>query len=152
MQKQSFPQTAGPWSLALVTAITFFLPAGGAVVAIRNLARLGEIDARRSLELTVATILVFAVGYSTLLFVAQPNLTAPSNLSPTVTGALSLGTAAAAFLYQRREYVAWRQSHPGTGTAPWYSALGWGLVYQFLTAFAAIPFFLVLALVSSAGV
>ncbi len=151
MRKQVSVERPQPWSLVLVTAITFFLPAGGAVVAIRNMVRLGEIDARRALELTVATIVVFAAGYSGLLIVSQPDSSGAPTLSPIVTALLSLGTALAAFIFQRKEYVAWRQTHPGTDTGAWYAAIGWGLVYQFLTYFACIPFFLVLAIVTSAG-
>jgi uncharacterized membrane protein len=151
VRKQVFDDSTKPWSLALVTAITFFLPAGGAVVAIRNMARLGEIDARRALELTVATVIVFAAGYSALLLVAQPDPNGTSTLSPIVTVLLSFGTALAAFLLQRREYVSWREAHPQSGTGAWYTAIGWGVIYQIVTAFACFPFFLVMTLISSAG-
>lgn len=151
VRKQVSDQASRPWSLAVVTAITFFLPAGGAVVAIRNMARLGEIDAHRALELTVATIVVFAAGYSALLTVAPPDQTGASTLSPIVTALLSLGTALAAFLFQRREFAAWREAHPRSDTGHWYAAVGWGLVYQCLTAVAAFPVFLLLALITSAG-
>jgi hypothetical protein len=151
VQKQAAGESARPWSLAIVTLIAFFLPAGGAVLAVRNMARLGEIDPRRTRELTVATILVFAAGYSVLLIAAQPSATQPSNLSPAVTGLLSLGTAAGTFMFQRGQFLAWRRDHPRDGTSPWYAAVGWGAAYEVLSILATIPFFLILAVVTSLG-
>lgn len=151
VQKQLARDTARPWSLALVTFIAFFLPAGGAVLAVRNMARLGEIDARRSTELTVATLVVFAAGYSALVLVAQPSSSQQPNLSPAVTGLLSLGTAAGAFLFQRPAFVKWRSADPGGRTDPWYKAVGWGVVYQLLTLVVGIPVVLILAIIASVG-
>lgn len=151
MQKQVITDTAAPWSLLAVTLITFLLPAGGAVVAVRNLTRLDDIEPRRAMELTVATILVFAAGYAALLSVVQSTSGDAETMSPVVTLLLSFGTAAAAFFFQRENFSAWRESHPSGGTSPWYSALGWALVFHILTGVAAIPFFLVIAVIASAG-
>jgi hypothetical protein len=151
VQKQLAGEADSPWSLALVTFIAFFLPAGGAVLAVRNMARMGEIDARRSIELTVALLAVFAAGYSALLLAAQPSPSQPSDLSPAVTALLSIGTAGGTFLFQRTDFLEWRRDHPQAQTARWYGAIGWGIVYQLLTAIIAIPFFLLLAVITSIG-
>jgi hypothetical protein len=150
VQKQTAGEPSRPWSLVIVTLIAFFLPAGGAVLAVRNMGRLGAMDEKRAAELTVATIAVFAAGYSALLLAAEPSHSDPSTLSPAVTSLLSLGTAAATFFFQRHDFSTWRKQHPQTGTSPWYAAVGWALVYFLITAVAAIPFLLVLDLITSA--
>jgi hypothetical protein len=151
VQKQLAGDAARPWSLALVTMIAFFLPAGGAVLAVRNMARLGEIDARRSTELTVATLVVFAAGYSVLVLVAHPTSSQQPNPSPAATGLLSLGTAFGAFLFQRRAFARWRNADPGRRTEAWYKAVGWGIAYQLLTLVVGIPVVLILAIIASIG-
>lgn len=151
VQKQAAGEVARPWSLVIVTLIAFLLPAGGAVLAVRNMARLGEIDGRRAAELTVVTLAVFGAGYSVLVLAAQPNASQPPNISPAVTGLISVGVAAATFVFQRQAYAAWKRDHPGNVTAPWYTALGWSIVYQVLTLAVGIPVLIILAVVTSTG-
>jgi fatty acid desaturase len=151
VQKRRSQDASTPWSLAVVTLLAFFLPAGGAAVTMQNMRRLGQVDERRSRELTVATILVFAAGYAALLLVGAPDPSGRPTVSSSATVVLSLGTAAAAFLYQRHGFVSWRQGHPQERSGPWYQAVAWALIYELLTFVVTVPVSLLLTVVTSAG-
>lgn len=138
-----------PWSPLTVALISFLLPAGGAVLTIRNMARLQQIDRTTVTELTVVTMAVFAIGFTALLVAGQPDPTKPASLDANVSAVLSFGTAVASYAVQRPAFVVWRRSHVRIRTGPWFRALGMALIYTLLILLAVLPLRLLVGLVAT---
>lgn len=118
------------------------------MLAIRNMARLGHIDADRARELTVATISVFALGFTVLLIAAQPAPGRSGQFDSNVTALLSLGTAAVAYIAQRPPFVIWRRSHLHDRTSSFVTGLVLALTYTGITILASVVLRLLVGLVA----
>lgn len=137
VQKQRITPAAAeplaPWTPVCVALIAFLLPAGGAVLTVRNMARLQQIDQTRVRELVAAAIGVFAIGFTALLVLAQPNPAKPEALSTNASAVLSLGTAVASYVVQRSPYMAWRRVHERQRTGGWLRALWLAVLFTLVT-------------------
>jgi hypothetical protein len=137
--------TRPPWSPLSVFIITFIMPAGGAVLTIRNLQRLRLVDARQAREWIIATVVVLALGYTGLLLATKPG---PKDTLPrldSVSALISCGLATASYLVLRSPYRAWRSQHAGARTSSPIPALGIALLYTVITVVAVVPVWIVAA-------
>lgn len=140
-----------PWSPVSVTLMTFLLPAGGAVLTILNLRRLGEVPEPHSRRLVSAAVGLFALGYCTLIALAQTGART-DRLDSNAVVVLSVGVALASFLAQRSAYRTWSTSHSRSRTGSWRGAFGVAVIYQLVTVLVSVPVYLVVvAIVFFAG-
>lgn len=128
--------------------IALFLPAGGAVLTIRNLQRLQTIDARRARELIVASVGVFAVGIVILLLL-DPSSARARGFNGDTTGVLGGGMALISYGAQRRAYRVWRQRHGTVKAGSWLAAIATAAGYSLITMGAAVPVMLLANLVAT---
>src|SRR5690348_1230683 len=113
------PRSTGmrpPWSPLSITLISLLLPAGGAILTIRNMQRLNAIDSKGARELTFAAIGVFAVGIAVLFIVAR-RATAASGATGDTGAFLGFGTAMASYIVQQRPFHAWRTANRAAYTS-----------------------------------
>jgi hypothetical protein len=129
-----------------VAILAFFLPAGGAVAAIRDLERMGVLDAKQARDMIAATIAVFAIGTSALLVAAglRSNTSTPINYD--AGSVLSIGVALAAYWAVRGPYQRWRARSPGMRPGSWLSAAGTAVLYEMISLAALLPVALVMVL------
>lgn len=120
---------ATPWSPLLVGFITLFLPAGGIVLAIRNLHRLGQVEARVATHLVWATVAIFTVGYATLTLTAPRGADGVPRLDSNAVAFLAAALGMAAYLTLRQPFRLWR-SRSSSRSANALPAIGTALVYQ----------------------
>ncbi|GAC1402879.1 MAG: hypothetical protein NVSMB52_16830 [Chloroflexota bacterium] len=127
-----------PWSPLSVSLIAFLLPAGGAILTIRNLHRLkqiNDIDARR-LIVTVSGVCI--IGY-VLMFSFVPHgakfLQQPDSNAAAL---LSCGIALASYAVQRLPFRSWRSENARTKTSAWLPGIGLAALYQFGTLIATV--------------
>src|SRR5947209_13790773 len=99
-----------PWSPLSVSFITLLLPAGGAILTIRNLQRLQTIDSHQARELIIASIGVFAVGIVILLRL-EPAGSQGQGVNGDATGVLGCGMAFVSYGVQRTAFRSWSQAH-----------------------------------------
>jgi hypothetical protein len=141
-----------PWNPLSVTIITFFLPPGGAVLTILNLSRMSALERPRTRELSVAVIIVFALGFSALLALSQHGSKEAPRLDSVAGAVIQLGCAVAALIAQRTPFRDWRSSHAGVRTDAWLPAAALAVAYSFVTAIAAAPMYALLSTVVGTGV
>src|SRR5947209_17156325 len=127
-----------PWSPLSVSFITLLLPAGGAILTIRNLQRLQTIDSEKARELIIASVWVFAVGIVILLLLAPSGTSGPSTSGDT-TAVLGGGMAVVSYLVQRTAFRTWRLEHRTTRTSSWLAAAGTAALFTVVTLVAAVP-------------
>ncbi|HEY8685767.1 MAG TPA: hypothetical protein VIO57_09190 [Chloroflexota bacterium] len=139
-----------PWSPLRVSLITLILPAGGAVLTIRNLQRLHTIDPQKARELIIASIGVFAVGIVILLLL-NPASARGQGVNGDATGVLGGGMAIVSYVVQRTAFRSWREANGTVRTGSWLPALGLAAVYSLVTLGAAVPVMLVAMLVATLG-
>ena len=135
------PDDRPPWTPVSVAIISFFLPAGGAVVTIRNLHRLRELDPRATRDLSVAVVLIFALGLTALISFARRSATGAPSLDTSASGTLQFGVALVSFLCQRAPFRTWRLSNGGTRTSSWTGAVGQAALYTLITVLATLPLY-----------
>lgn len=128
--------TKQPWSVITVSVIAFLLPPGGALLTVRNLARLRESDRRRAGELTAVVFALYAAGFTVLLLLVAPHGGDPAPLAPEVSLVLSIGTALASYLALQRPYQEWRTAHRTAKPASVLSALITAVLYTFAISLA----------------
>lgn len=140
MQKQGTTSSSvapkQPWSVITVSVISFLLPPGGALLTVRNLARLRESERRRVGELTAAVFALYAFGFTVLLLLVAPNGGQPAPLAPGVSLVLSFGTALASYAVLQRPYLEWRNAHRTARLSSWVSALGSAILYTLALSLA----------------
>lgn len=150
VQKQGTTSSAArprpPWSLLAVTIIAVLVPPAGALLTVRNLARVGHLDSRRAAELTAVVFSVYVIGYTILLLVASPNGQQPANISTGGSLAISLGTCLACYTAMRKPYVDWRLANPTARTGTWITAVGSAIVYTLAVSFAVAIVWLLIGL------
>ena len=122
-----------PWSPLSVTLITLVLPAGGAVVTVLNLRRLRQLDAKRTRQLTIVLLLVFAVGLTVLALLARHGANSTPNLDSSTVTLLSLGVGGASYVAQRPAFRAWRATNGRQATSSWLGAAGMAFLFQLAT-------------------
>lgn len=137
-----------PWSPLSVSFITLLLPAGGAILTIRNLQRLQTIDSKKARELIIASIGVFAVGIVILLRLS-PAGSHGQGMTPDTTTVLGGGMAVVSYVVQRAAFRSWRQAHDTVRTGPWLPAVATAGIYSLVTLGAAVPVMLVSMLVAA---
>ena len=137
-----------PWSPLSVSLITLLLPAGGAVLTIRNLQRLHTIDAEKARELIVASVAVFAAGIVILLLL-DPSRSGGRGVNGDTTGILGGGMAIVSYVVQRTAFRSWRREHAADTTGSWLPAIGTAALYSVVTLGAAVPVMLVAMLVAA---
>jgi hypothetical protein len=142
--------SGAPWSPLSVSVIALLLPAGGAILTIRNLQRLHSIDAEKARELIIASVGVFAVGIVILLLLAPLGTSGPSTSGDT-TAVLGGGMAVVSYLVQRPAFRAWRLEHRTTRTGSWMAAVGTATLFTVVTLVAAVPVMLVAMLTAGIG-
>lgn len=144
----SASRVRGPWRPLTVSMLAFFLPAGGAILTIRNLERLEEITPKAARKLLLLTGVVFAFGLAFLVLVAQKDKS--GHLVPD-SGAyliLSVGVAMVSYLAQRPAFRAWQSTHSGQRNGSLLEAIGLTIFYYLLTAACAAPLILIAAQIS----
>ncbi len=130
-----------PWSPLSVAIIAFLLPAGGAMLTIRNLQRLGQLDQRAARELIAVVLLVCAVGYALLISYATKNANGFLQPDAGASAVLPFGFGLACFSAQRRPFRQWRSVNPSTRTSSWTGGIGVALVYMLLTLVVVLPIY-----------
>jgi len=141
------PETR-PWSPLAVTLITFFLPAGGAILTVRNLARLGSLRADEAKSAGWALVGIFGLGMGALLSLSPVASDGMPRLDPNLTSGLYLAITIAAYLAQRGAWISWRNRNPNSRGGPWLRAIGVALLYQVLAVIVAVPVYVILASVT----
>jgi hypothetical protein len=122
---------AVPWSPLGVSFITLFLPAGGAVLTIRNLERLNQVDATAARKLIAASVVVVALGYAALIFTAgHHNSAGVPQPDQNALGFLCAGLAFGSYLAQRVPFRTWRVRNADLRSGPWLPAIWIALLYQ----------------------
>lgn len=137
VQRQSEPRP--PWSPLSVALIALLLPPGGAVLTMRNLQRLGDIDDQSARWLTVAIVTVFALGYAALIVIAtaQSTRTSAEQIDAGALTVLQFGVALASYVVQRLPYRQWRSAHLRTANGSLLSGLLVVAIYSFVSYVAA---------------
>jgi hypothetical protein len=133
------PDVRPPWSPLSVSLITLLLPAGGAILTIRNLYRMQQMDGATAKRLTVVAYVIFAIGLTALLLSAKKasgGLLQPDTDASTV---LSCGVALASYVVQRLPFRLWKLTHERTRTSPWLGAAGRAALYTLITFAAVLP-------------
>ncbi|HZU12915.1 MAG TPA: hypothetical protein VFB58_08755 [Chloroflexota bacterium] len=141
------PGTRGPWSPALVAFLAFLAPPGGAMLTVDNLSRMGGLAAESKTRTMTAIASIFAAGLTLLLVLAQPHLNRPPSERPSTSLAISLGTAVASYIAQRRVFWGWRSGHRTTRTSSTASALLLTVLYTAIVFVAAVVLRLIIAAV-----
>ena len=139
-----------PWSILVVTLITFLLPAGGAILTIRNLARLGSLGLSEAKTSSWILVAVFGAGTGILLSLSPVDREGLPRPDPNMTSAVYLAITFAAYLVQRRPYMTWRIQNRQHRQEWWVKGFGIALVYQIFAVVAAVPIY-VLAVTISGG-
>ncbi len=147
---RSLSNQGTPWSPLSVSLITLLLPAGGAILTIRNLQRLQTIDSQKARELIIASIGVFAVGIVILLRL-DPAGAQGQGVNGDTTGVLGCGMAVVSYVVQRTAFRSWREAHHTVRTGPWFPAVATAGIYSLVTLGAAVPVMLVSMLVAAVG-
>jgi hypothetical protein len=124
------------------------LPAGGAILTVRNLERLGELTAKTARRLLILLVLVFAVGLAILVYVAQKDKTGHFVIDSQALLVISVGVAVACYLAQGAAYRTWRTAHPTEQAGSVLEAVALTLIYYLLTAAAAAPLIVIAAALS----
>ncbi|MGH2441549.1 MAG: hypothetical protein ACRDFX_00075 [Chloroflexota bacterium] len=146
------PDDRPPWTPLGVSLIALLFPAGGAILAVRNLQRLRHIDAATSRHLVIAIVALFAIGFSVLLSVGQRTGTSVPQINSTSALVLSIGVAVASYVVQQKPYQAWRARNSGTRTSAWIGALGRAVVYELIAAIIAVPILVAATLATGTAV
>jgi hypothetical protein len=147
-----FASAQPPWSPLSVSVISLLLPAGGAIVTVRNLQRLGQLDASHTRKLTIAVAAVFALGYAGLAAVSVPRANGTVQTDAGVSYIMGIGTAVASYVVQSSSYRAWRVAHPTIRTDSVVRGIGVAVIYYLVTLVAAAvlaPLYLGIATVVS---
>jgi hypothetical protein len=139
-----------PWSPLSVSVMALLLPAGGAVLTIRNLQRLQAIDSKQARELIIASIGVCAVGIVMLLLL-DPARSGGASANGDTTAVLGSGMAVVSYLVQRAAFRTWRREHQAVRTGSWLAAAGTAAWYSLVTLGVAVPVMLVAMLTTSVG-
>ncbi|HLJ65916.1 MAG TPA: hypothetical protein VKX16_00980 [Chloroflexota bacterium] len=132
-----------PWTPLSVALIAFILPAGGAILTIRNLERLRQFDARVARQLSIAVVVLFAVGLTVLISSAPRTTSGMLQPDATATSILQFGVAAGSYLVQRAPFRAWRLANQRNRTSPWIGGAGLAALYTLLTIVGVLPLYLV---------
>jgi hypothetical protein len=142
--------SGNPWSPLSVSVIALLLPAGGAILTIRNLERLQAIDSKKAKELIIASISVFAVGIVILLLL-DPARSGGRSTNGDATAVLGGGMAIISYLVQRAAFLSWRRKNLTVRTGSWLAAVGTAAIFSLVTLGAAVPVMLVALLAASLG-
>lgn len=132
------PDAHPPWSPLSVTLIALFFPAGGAILTIRNLHRMKQLDGTAARRLYIAAAAILVAGYTTLFMFAPYNAhKGPQpDIGPTVL--LGCGIALASYSAQRGAFRAWKLAHHSSRLSGWAWAVLLGIVYEVAVLFASI--------------
>ncbi|GAC1443017.1 MAG: hypothetical protein NVSMB52_00880 [Chloroflexota bacterium] len=134
-----------PWSPLSVSLITFLLPAGGAILTVRNLHRLKQINEADSRRLMAAVTGVCILGY-VLMFSFVPHGTKFLQQPDSNAAAfLSCGIALASYAVQRLPFRSWRSENLRARTSAWLPGIGLAAMYQF----AALVITVLIVLIAS---
>lgn len=131
-----------PWSPLTISLLALVFPAGAAVLTIRNLQRLLDLDPKDVRKLTIAVIAVFSIGLATLFLAAHKDSKGIPNLDPNAQTVLSAGVAIVSYAVQRTPFRNWRARHSTTRANSWLAAIGVALLYQVVAVGLAVPLFL----------
>ncbi|HEV3310638.1 MAG TPA: hypothetical protein VG815_08985 [Chloroflexota bacterium] len=134
MVKDSGPDDR-PWSPLVLTILSLFFGLGAIVVSIRNLERMGVLDARLARFYLWGTICFLA---SIVLLIWSLNPHAFDTSPAQQVAPLSFGCPIAVVLIQIGAYHRWRISNPDIGTRPWFTALLPVLGMTVITAMIAV--------------
>lgn len=144
-------QSTRPWSPLSVSLITFFLPAGGAVLTIQNLARLQTVNPLQARRQTIEIVILYALGFAIILSLAPIQAGGTPRLDAGTYSVIQFGFAAAAYAVQRGPFRAWKVKQT-SGTSAWTSGVLTALIYQLLAIFITVPVYAGVAAVVSSTV
>lgn len=136
-------ESRAPWSPLSVAAIALFLPPGAALLTILNLRRLHTIDGALARQLSVAVIVIFALGSAILISLSFPKLGQGGSIDSNASPVLPLGVALASYLSQQPSFRAWRQANRRAPTSSAFSALALALLYSLIWVAIALPLLLI---------
>jgi hypothetical protein len=128
-----------PWSPVSVSVIALLLPAGGAILTIRNLYRLRQHDAASAKRLMYAAYGIFALGFTALLLSAHKAPHGSLQLDTGASTVLSCGVAVASYMVQRAPYRSWRIAHQHVRPSPWLGGAGRAIMYTLITFAVVLP-------------
>lgn len=141
-----------PWAPLSVSLTALLFPAGAAVLTVRNLERLGHIDAATARQLSAAVVGISAIGLTALVFFASRGGNGSPHIDSSVAYVLTIGVGGASYLAQRLPFRVWRTGHARSPLGHWLTALGMSGLYEVVTLLVAIPFLVGMLLLGSLGI
>ncbi|MGI8967982.1 MAG: hypothetical protein ACR2GA_02610 [Chloroflexota bacterium] len=118
-----------------MTFISFIFPAGGAILTLRNLQRLRQVDDSTARSLVWAAVGIFALGLTILLLLAPRDSSGLPQVDANAEVVIAAGTAVASYVVQRNPFRQWRTANARTRTSPWLHGFGLAVIYEILTVF-----------------
>ncbi len=149
------PANRAPWSPISVclSALLFpAFPAGAAILTIRNLERLGQLERPIARQLIVVTVAVFALGFGLLVAFSHKSSAGVPTVDPGVAYILSIGVCIASYLVQRLPFRAWRAANSRTRPSSWLAAIGMSAVYELIVLLITIPILTLALLVGGTAI
>jgi len=136
-------RVTSPWRPLTVSILAFALPAGGAILTIRNLERLQELTPKAARRLLFLTAAIFAIGISVLWLAAQRDKSGHVIPDSGAYLILSAGVAIVSYLAQRPGFRTWRSTHSAERSGSALEAFALAIVYYIVTAALAAPLILI---------
>jgi hypothetical protein len=137
-----------PWRPLTVSILAFALPAGGAMLTVRNLERLQQLTPQAARRLLYLIVAVFAIGLSLLVLVAQRDKSGQFVIDSDALLIVSAGVATASYLAQRAPFRLWQSQHPTERGGSLLEAIWLVIVYNVVSALLALPLVLIAAQLS----
>lgn len=141
--KLRLPGNKQPWKPLTVSILAFALPAGGAMLTVRNLERLQELNQQAARRLLFLIVAVFAVGLAILFLAAQKNKSGQLVIDSNALFILSMGGAIASYLSQRPAFRVWQSAHPAERAGSLLEAIVLAIIYSVISAVVAVPLVLI---------
>lgn len=126
-----------PWSPLVVGFITLLLPAGGVVLAIRDMQRLGALEHNSARRLIWTAIGVLSAGYALFVFTAPRHSNGVPQLDSNTTGFITVALCMVAYFAVRRPFATWR-TRSSAHTDNMLPAVGTALMYQAIVVLAVV--------------
>lgn len=147
------PDVRPPWSPVAVSLLSLLLPAGGAILTVRNLQLMRQLDPPLTRRLSIAIIVAFALGLSALILLGHPSHGGVPQVDSTSLSILAWGTGLSSYIVQYRPFRSWRGAHARQRVGNWLVALGFAVLYQIVAVVLATPLVVAALLIgASAGI
>lgn len=120
-------------------------------MAVKSLARMRDSDPAYTARQIALTVLVFSVGYGTLMALSLTRGQGPNEGSggPGISTVVSVGTAIACYLMLGPTYASWRRGNPAVPSGSWLSGVGNALLFTLVTFFGMILVGLLAAIIGA---